>query len=217
MDAELLDLISRTRPVVLEILGNRGYDVAPVADVAPEELLKLAATNTALLNFKVAAAAKEGEVNQFAHVLYWVESATRLKIDGAVGKLWDDENPDAFQPDRDEVLVILSEPFHEVFDIQSLKMWSRMKARISFFNIKNLVSNPARHAVVPPHRKLDAAEAEAVLAKYHIRHKSELPRIIYHVDMQARVLGLVPGDIVEIRRASPTSGEYISYRVCTLS
>jgi DNA-directed RNA polymerase subunit H (RpoH/RPB5) len=88
---------------------------------------------------------------------------------------------------------------------------------MSFFNIKHLISNPARHSVVPPHRKLGNEEAEVVLQKYHVRSRGELPRIIYHVDMQARVLGLVPGDIVEIRRPSPTSGEYVIYRVCTLS
>lgn len=217
MDAELLDLISRTRPVVLDILEARGYDVAPVADTSPEDLLKMAATHAAALNFKVVKEAKEGEAEKYAHVLYWVEGATRLRVEGLVGKLWDDENPEAFQPDRDEVFVILSEPYHEVFDLQAVKMWGRKKARMSFFHIKNLISNPARHIMVPPHRKLRPEEADAVLQKHHVRSRNELPRIIYHVDMQARVLGLVPGDIVEIRRASPTSGEYVTYRVCTLS
>ena len=59
-----------------------------------------------------------------------------------------------------------------------------------------------------------AEEAEEVMTRYHIRSKSEFPKIVYHVDMQARVLGLVPGDLVEIRRPSPTSGEYVFYRVC---
>lgn len=211
MDAELLDLISRTRPVMLDILEARGYDIAPVADTAPEDLLKMAATNAAALNFKVA----NGE--KYAHVLYWVEGATRLRVEGLVAKLWDDEASEAFLPDRDEVLVILSEPYHEVFDLQAIKMWGRKKARMSFFNIRNLISNPARHIMVPPHRKLDAEETEAIQQKHHVRSRSELPRIIYHVDMQARVMGLVPGDIVEIRRASPTSMEYVTYRVCTLS
>lgn len=235
MDAELLDLISRTRPVILEILGNRGYDTSHLADTAPEELLRMAANNAALLNFKVTRKdmnsqsesngdgenAGDGQGSngniKFAHVLYWVEGATRLKIEGTVGKLWDEENPDAFLPNRDEVIVILSEPYHEVFDLHAIKMWGRKKARMSFFNIKNLISNPAKHMMVPPHRKLMADEADALMKKHHIRNKAELPRIIYHVDMQARVMGLVPGDIVEIRRPSPTSGEYVSYRVCTLS
>ncbi len=214
MDAELLDLISRTRPVVLEILQNRGYDVTTVADTAPEKLIQMATTTPALLNFKVS---RTEDDTQYAHVLYWIEGATRLKIEGTVSKLWDPESEDTFRPDRDEVLVILGEPYHEVFDLQAAKMWNRMKARMSFFNIRNLVSNPAKHSVVPPHRKLSDEEAAAVLAKHYVPHKVRFPHIIYHVDMQARVLGLIPGDIVEIRRPSPTSGEYIIYRVCTLS
>jgi DNA-directed RNA polymerase subunit H (RpoH/RPB5) len=217
MDAELLDLISRTRPVVLEILANRGYDIAPVSDMAPEEMLKIAASQPAMLGFRVTKGDEEEGSEQHAHVLYWVEGATRLKIEGLVTKLWDTENPDVLHPDRDEVLVILAEPFHEVFDIQSIKIWSRIKARMSFFNIRNLVSNPAKHKMVPAHRKLSEEETQEVMKKYHIRNKIEFPRIIYHVDMQARVLGLIPGDIVEIRRPSPTSGEYVVYRVCSLS
>jgi len=29
------------------------------------------------------------------------------------------------------------------------------------------------------------------------------------------VMGLLPGDIVKITRASPSAGEYTSYRVCS--
>jgi DNA-directed RNA polymerase subunit H (RpoH/RPB5) len=33
--------------------------------------------------------------------------------------------------------------------------------------------------------------------------------------MVARILGLLPGDIVKILRPSPSAGEYISYRICS--
>ena len=207
MDIELLDLISRTRPVLLEILHNRGYDVTALENKAP--------VPTAL-DFKVTRTVEE--VQETAHVKYFAE-ASKQRIETILTKMWDEEpeSGETLDPERDEVLIILSEPFHEVFDLQAIKMWGKRKARVSFFYIKHLISNPAKHSMVPPHRKLSEAEAEAVLAKHHIRHKSELPRILYHIDMQARVLGLRPGDIVEIRRPSPTSGEYIIYRVCTLS
>ncbi len=215
MDSELLDLVSRTRPTILEILTNRGYDTSAFQDHSPEDLVRTAATNPSQLNFVVE---KGGEEDQHrCHVLYWIESATRLRLEGLVSKLWDDEAEEVLDPKRDEVLVILSEPFNDVFHIQAVKMWSQKQARIAFFHIKQLVVNPAKHVMVPPHKKLSAEESQNTMAKYHIRHKNELPRIIYHVDMQARVLGLVPGDIVEIQRPSPTSGTYTLYRVCTLS
>ena len=215
MDSELLDLVSRTRPTILEILTNRGYDTSELQDHSPEDLVRTAATAPAKLNFVVHKGEEDAQQN--CHVFYWIESATRLRIDGLVSKLWDEEADEVLDPKKDEVVVILSEPFNDVFHIQAVKIWSQKQARMSFFHIKQLVVNPSKHVMVPPHKRLTTEEAQETLTKYHIRHRNELPRIIYHVDMQARVLGLVPGDIVEITRASPTSGTYTLYRVCTLS
>lgn len=218
MDTELLDLISRTRPTILEILKDRGYTVDAYMNQSPEELARMAIAAPQLLNITVTGGgATEGTQTapmERAHVLYWIEgTSVRLRLEGLLQNMWDGEE-EQYLAERDEVIVVLSEPFHEVFNLQAVKLWNRRKARISFFNIKNLVSNPKHHQYVPPHRKLTAEEAETVMQRLHIRSKGEFPKIIYHVDMQARVLGLVPGDLVEIRRPSPTSGEYVFYRVC---
>jgi DNA-directed RNA polymerase subunit H len=215
MDTELLDLISRTRPTILEILTDRGYNVESYRDQSPDELTKMAITSPTLLNITAHSSEMEGEAEaKRARVLYWMEgTSVRLRLENLLHAMWEGEEQ-VYDPKRDEVIVILSEPFHEIFHLQAAKLWNRLKARISFFNIKNLVSNPRHHVAVPPHRKLNAEEAEKVMTRYHIRSKSEFPKIVYHVDMQARVLGLVPGDLVEIRRPSPTSGEYVFYRVC---
>jgi DNA-directed RNA polymerase subunit H (RpoH/RPB5) len=82
------------------------------------------------------------------------------------------------------------------------------------FHLKNLISNPARHTFVPPHRKLTQGEIDTVIAETHVKTKSEFPHIKYHRDIQARVLGLVPGDVVEIKRPSETCGIYTMYRIC---
>jgi DNA-directed RNA polymerase subunit H (RpoH/RPB5) len=218
MDSELLDLIARTRPTILEILKNRGYSTEPHEQIAPEELVKLATTNTALLNLTVTKT--EGSIASVEEcgVLYWVDGATRHRVEGILQKMFEvEDNPTPVDPAKKELVIVLSEPFHEVFHLQAVKFWNKIKARISFLPIKNLVSNPAHHSIVPPHRKMTTQEITEIMQKHHIRSKSEFPRILYHVDMQARVLGLVPGDIVEIRRSSPTAGEYVLYRVCTLS
>jgi DNA-directed RNA polymerase subunit H (RpoH/RPB5) len=69
--------------------------------------------------------------------------------------------------------------------------------------------------MVPRHRKLSEEECDFVIKKLKLKSKSELPHIKYN-DIQSRVLGLVPGDIVEIRRPSETVGEYTLFRVCTV-
>jgi DNA-directed RNA polymerase subunit H (RpoH/RPB5) len=71
----------------------------------------------------------------------------------------------------------------------------------------------SRHILVPPHRKLTVEEAKEAIAKLRLTQKSQLPLIKHH-DMQSRILGLVPGDIVEVLRPSPTSGVNRVLRIC---
>jgi DNA-directed RNA polymerase subunit H (RpoH/RPB5) len=61
---------------------------------------------------------------------------------------------------------------------------------------------------------MPAAEHAEFLKQHYIRSKTNLPFIKFHEDMIARIMGLVPGDIVKITRPSPASGVYDMYRVC---
>lgn len=215
MDETVLDLIVRSRSTILEILENRGYNVDSYKGVSPEEILKLATTSPDLLKIHGIINNEEGEPAKHVYVLYWVESAVRLKLEAEMAKLWDEENPTHYNPATDDLVILLSEPFNDAFHGQAIKEWNRHKARVSFFHLKNVISNPAKHTYVPPHRKLSEDEITDLTKGLHLKSKSELPHIKFHADMQARVLGLVPGDIVEIIRPSETSGVYKLYRVCT--
>lgn len=221
MDAELLDLIARTRPTLLDILEKRGYDVGSVRSMAPADVAKMASHSVtgqaSLIDFVVERTEGSSAPRQRCRVFYWVDTPTRIRIERLVNEMIAEEaGVWAANPVEEEVLVILNEPFHDVFHQTAIRMWGNHKFIVAFFHIKNLISNPASHTMVPPHRKLDADEITTVLSRLHMRSKNEFPRILYHIDMQARVLGLVPGDLVEIRRPSPTAGDYVAYRVCTL-
>jgi DNA-directed RNA polymerase subunit H (RpoH/RPB5) len=102
------------------------------------------------------------------------------------------------------------EPVVEMYHSASYEQYTSKGLRISFFRIANLVIHPSDHILVPKHRRLE--EEEIPLPKAE-RHK--LPFIRYHEDMQARILGLVPRDVVEITRPSPSSGVYTMYRICS--
>ena len=151
-----------------------------------------------------------------AIVLYMVEGPIRGGL-GRLEKLFEpDETPRPLVVERDDIIILVNEPHHEAFTAFAQQQWVDKKVRISFFALKNLISNPAKHFFVPPHRKLTADEATAVMKHLSVDSKSAFPHIKYHADMQARVLGLVPGDLVEIQRPSDTSGITTLFRVCTL-
>jgi len=213
MEADI-ELIIRGRPTILDIIENRGYDVTSYKDVHPEDILKFASTNPDLLRI-IGAKVPDGKAPmERCVVIYWVAQPMRLRLEQEIAKLWDEDNANHYNKTTDEIVVILNEPYHEVFDLTAVKQWNTQKARISFFHLKNLISNPSSHTFVPPHRKLTNEEIETVISQTHVKTKSEFPHIKYHRDIQARVLGLVPGDVVEIQRPSETCGIYTMYRVC---
>jgi len=221
MEADTIDQIIRSRPTILEVLKDRGYDVSAYENTSPEDILKLATTSAELLKIVVTQPAKEATPTEAASqqraiVLYWVESSYRLRIENETNELWNDEKPTYYNPETDTVIILLAEPFHPMFDVQAAKQWNIRKARISFFNMKNLISNPLRHIMQPEFRKLSVDETTQLVQRLHLKSKKNLPHIVYHVDMAARVLGLVPGDVVHFKRGSETCGEVDGYRICVV-
>jgi len=213
MEAETLDLLVRTRPTILEMLEDRGFDVESYKGISPQELIKMATTNSNLLLIQAERDDDEG-VQRRIVVLYWLDTM-RLKVESEVNKLWDTELTPHYDPASDELFIVINEPIHDAFHLSSKKQWSRNQARVNFFPLKQIVSNPARHFMVPPHRKLSKMEMSEVMSSLHMKSKNEFPHIKFHEDIQARILGLVPGDVVEIKRPSETAGESLCYRVCS--
>ena len=132
-------------------------------------------------------------------------------------KAKEEKNEDKIDPTTTEVIVMLTGdtyPLSESFHTKALQLWNQKRFRISFFLIDNLVNNPAEHVLVPKHERVAVKDHEQILKDLYAQKKQQLPFIVFHVDMQARILGLVPGDIVKITRPSPSAGYYTEYRVC---
>jgi DNA-directed RNA polymerase subunit H (RpoH/RPB5) len=212
MEADI-QLIVRSRPTIVEILENRGYDTKDYKDIHPEEVEKVAITKTDLLRIIVPKKPDSLAGAERCIVLYWTSQPVRLRIENEINKLFDKDNTQSYNSQTDEIIIILSEPYHEVFDITAVKLWTTEKIRINFFHLKNILSNPALHTMVPPHRKLSKEEVSTIEKACHAS-KSQFPHIKYHRDIQTRVLGLVPGDVVEITRPSETCGIATIYRIC---
>ena len=225
MEADTIDQIIRSRPTILGVLKDRGYDVASYENTSPEEILKVATTRALIPLLRIIAtkpgpdglkSATEDAPVERAIVLYWVENACRLRVENDTNALWDEESPEYYNPETDTIIIMLAESFHPVFDVQAAKQWNIRKARVSYFNMKNLISNPLHHFMQPQFKKLSTTEVTELVKQLHLKSKKNLPHIVYHVDMAARVLGLVPGDVVHFKRGSETCGEVDGYRICVI-
>jgi DNA-directed RNA polymerase subunit H (RpoH/RPB5) len=214
MDAEVFDLIVRSRSTILSILKDRGYITTNYENVSPAELIGMARTNVSLLTITAERDPEGNAPMERIHVFYTVDAPIRPSLEKKVEEKFAVTKDGGLDRTKDEIMFVLYEPFHETFHQRALQQWTAHKARVSFYHIKNLISDPAKSVWVPPHRKLTEEEAEALIPALHLRSKFNLPYILYHLDMQARRHGLVPGDIVEIKRPSDTCGEHTRYRVC---
>jgi len=206
-----LSKIIASRPIVCNLLETRGFDAKAFENELPTDLIAKAGTpllneiELELLRIEVSKEEKK------AHVLYWMGVVRH--------KLTDKEKFDKLLPEgiaeTDQIIILLNEPLHKNFHDTAIRQWLHKKQQVSFFDIRQLMSNPREHAMVPPHRKVLPDEMDALLESLLVKSKMELPHIKYHADVQARILGLLPGEIVEITRPSPTVGEYKVYRICS--
>jgi len=216
LEPVVVDIILRSRNTLLDILDERGYDVSKYRYIAPDQILILAWGHPRSLDIIVPKKADGAAPCERAVIVYQIQDRIWTKMGTFANKLYD-EAPDAMGANRvkptDDVIVILNEPYNDIFDKTSVQLWQTQRSRLVFFHIKQVVVHPGRHALVPPHRKLTADEAAEILTRYHVSAKTQLPLIKHH-DIQSRVLGLVPGDIVEVLRPSPTSGIIKVYRIC---
>ncbi len=72
------------------------------------------------------------------------------------------------------------------------------------------MKKPIKHIFVPEHKKLSEKEKQLLLEKYHITIK-ELPMILKS-DPAIQGLNAKEGDIIMIKRNSPTAGKSVYYR-----
>jgi len=213
------DIIIRSRNTLLDILEDRGYDSTPYRNIAPDQVIALAGGTSRALDMMVKrkATVEPGAVVapcDRAFVCYFLQVQDRVKarLGTFVRDIYEGD-PETSPTKADDVIVILNEPYLEAFDKASLQMWQLQKARMTFFHIKQVVVHLGRHRDVPPHRRLTPEEGKARMERLHVTLKSQLPLIKHH-DVQARLMGLVPGDIIEVLRPSATAGVAPVLRIC---
>lgn len=85
---------------------------------------------------------------------------------------------------------------------------------VTFFHLRELQMDITTHRMSVPHRILPPDEAKIVLEKNRVMKPEDQLPWIDSQDIQARIIGAVPGDIIEITRHSDTVGKCIYYRYC---
>jgi len=208
MSVEDIDILYRSRITLLNILKEDGYDTSQYETFGPWEITAMAVGNTPLeMTVKKQEVTEDSPYTQ-CHVVYSLQKL-KQRLQSFISNLLEVTNVE-----KEEVIVILLEDVGEVFHKEAYSALKNHNLKIRFFKAHTLVYDPRSHMLVPKHTKLPPSEHAEFLKSNYIRSKSNLPIIRFHEDMIARVMGLVPNDIVKITRPSPSAGLYDVYRVC---
>ena len=113
----------------------------------------------------------------------------------------------------DTLYVIIKDNVNETLINELKHIWERDGIFIIIESIKCLQFNILKHVLVPEHRVMEEYEVIDIINKYNITEKSQFPDIS-RFDPVAQVIGLRPGQVCEITRASKTAIESKYYRVC---
>ena len=108
------------------------------------------------------------------------------------------------------IIVSMAKPSANVLRV----IKSFAKDHIQFFWIWHLQHDWTTHRYSMPHRILTEDEKTALIKLYRLTNPAEQVPSIDSQDYQARVLGAVPGDILEIKRHSDVAGPALYYRYC---
>lgn len=96
----------------------------------------------------------------------------------------------------------------------NMKSIHELHKDVQVFEIKELAFNISKHSLVPKHILItDEKEIAKLVTSYKLKSKTQFP-IILKTDPMSKYLNAKPGNIIQITRYSPSSGEHMVYRCC---
>jgi DNA-directed RNA polymerase subunit H (RpoH/RPB5) len=217
MDYETLQVLFRSRQTLLKLLADRGYNTKPYEKFGPIEIAAMAAAASGSAgpgSFRMDLERDAAEVINKCRVIYSI-NRVKNRLSSFLDEQMEEGGPNPLNAASTELVIILLEPVVETFHAAALNALATKKLRVSFFQAHTIVNNPMEHVLQPKFELLPKSEHPEFLRANQIKTIANLPFIKFHEDMVARVMGLLPGDIVKITRPSPSAGEYTSYRVCS--
>jgi len=122
-------------------------------------------------------------------------------------------NRPVLEPSSDTLVIIIDEEPNDTNIKQLQTLYDRDGIFVMMYNIRRLQFNVRKHALNPEVSVISAAEADELKKKLNIRDGSQLPEIS-RFDPLAMAIFLRPGQIMRIRRDSPTSIENVYFRYC---
>ena len=208
----LISHIYNSRKVVLELMKKQGYNVNDYANFSINEVNSMKLNNQLdmLLETSDDNVSQENP-NKKIYIRYYLTSRPAPKnLQEMIDDLF--VLTETLKK-TDTLFIIIKDDPNETLINELKHIWESEGIFIVVESIKRLQFNILEHELVPFHRVMMESEVKQVMTKYNIVDKIQFPDIS-RFDPVARVIGLRPGQVCNIKRDSKTAIETNYYRVC---
>lgn len=207
----LLNILEKSRNVIIEMLELRNFDVSKYTNFSLEELTIMLKHTTKInetnpLDMECTHKTKKNKIC----IKYILSSKIRLSnLKSLIDEIIQNEIID----DNDDLIIIIKDKINNISFINNLinLYFKNHNIFIQIYNIGNLTINITKHEFVPELRILNKIDAKKIMNKYHVNDLTKFP--IFSInDVQAKFYGVRSGDLCEIIRKSETAGFFKTYR-----
>ena len=198
-----IQLIFKSRNILLDLLSEQGYDVNKYTGSSINEV------NSMYQNKQMDMLLEKKDKK--VYVKYHLNKTLKLgNINDYIEDLIHLDN--VLEKKDDIIIIIKDEPNDSLLSVLS-NLWLQDQIYVNVINIKRLQFNILNHILVPKHRVLNDEETKIFKQRYNISDNSQIPDISRFSPV-AQVIGIRPGEICEITRKSKTAIDTLFYRVC---
>ncbi len=201
-----------SRPIILELLQDRGFDTEIYNNFTPEEIeIMYKSVSTKTSELSVLDIQLTNQTKQKIIVKYIFSPRIRVSnIINATETLLETELNEG-----DTLIVIIRDNLtsDEALEEYFKQIYIERKVFCQYFWINALTFNLTQHEMVPKHEIIEEEEKQELIKNLQITDLDKLPTIKKN-DPVAKYYGMKEGDICKITRKSETAGNYVSYRLC---
>jgi DNA-directed RNA polymerase subunit H (RpoH/RPB5) len=208
----LISHIFNSRKTVLELMLKQGYNVNDYANFSINEVNSMKLNNQLDMLLETSDDNVSDETpKKKIYIRYYLASRPAPKnIQEMIDDLFILTET---LKKTDTLFIIIKDDPNETLINELKHIWESEGIFIVVESIKRLQFNILEHVLVPPHRVMVESEVKKIMTKYNITDKIQFPDIS-RFDPVARVIGLRPGQVCNITRASKTAIETNYYRIC---
>ena len=201
-----------SRPIILELIEDRGYDTQAYSNFTAEEIeimFKSVSTKTAELSVLDIQLTNKNKNK----IIIKYNLSPRIRVSNIINltETLLEEN----LSEGDTLIIIIRDSLSsdDALEEYFKQVYNEHKIFCQYFWINALTFNLTQHEMVPTHEIISDDEKALLIKNLQITNLDKLP-VIKKNDPVAKYYGMKEGDVCKITRKSETAGNYISYRLC---